>query len=77
MAERKLDLIELRAALVGQLGVGTPQIMRRDFGVLLDAAPNALGGEGLTGEPVALVDAPEHGAGRDLRRGRLPGLWPP
>jgi hypothetical protein len=47
VAERKLDLIEFGAALVGQFGVGAAQIVRGHVGVLLDAAPDSLRGEGL------------------------------
>ena len=56
MAKRKLDLVELGPALVGQLRVG------------LHTAPDALRGEGVAGEPVALVDAARN---KKLRRVRL------
>ena len=50
---------------MGQLGVGPAQVVGSDIGVLLDAAPDSLGGE-----RVALVDAAEHGALGDLGRCR-------
>jgi len=59
VAERELNLIELGAALVGQLRVRPPQVVRGDVRVLLDAAPDALTRKALASDLAALVDAPE------------------
>ena len=54
VAEAELDLIELGAPLVGQLRICSSKVRGRDVGILLNAAPDALRGEG-----IALVDAAE------------------
>ena len=59
VAEAELDLIELGAPLVSQLRIGPSKVVGRDVGILLDAPPDALRGEGIAGEGIALVDAAE------------------
>ena len=41
VAERELDLLERGLALVGELGEGAPQVVRRD---LAEAGPETVGG---------------------------------
>ena len=81
VAERDLDLLERRAALVGELGEGAPQVVRRDP----DADPVTVSGDGLEdrlrperarADAATLRDAAQHGSGVDAG-GRGPGLRAP
>ena len=74
VAERELDLLERGAALVGELGEGAAQVVRRDFS---EAGLAGIGGYGLedglrldrTGADAAgHVDAAQHRvSGRSVR----------
>ena len=71
VAERELDLLERGAALVGELGEGAPQVVRRDF---TEAGLAGIGGYGLEdrlgpersgSDAAGLVEGPQHGSGGD------------
>ena len=64
VAEAELDLIELGAPLVSQLRIGPSKVVGRDVGILLDAPPDALRGEGMAGE----------GTPSAAERGKLPRM---
>ena len=71
MTERKLYMVELGAAPIGELGIGATQIVRRDSrAVRFNAPPAALRGQGLTRDVIALVHSMKHASAVDLRCGR-------
>lgn len=68
MSERNLDLLKRSMAFVGELGKGTPEIVRR-YGepdvltVLPHDGKDRLGGHAVPHNAVAFVDGPEEPAG--------------
>ena len=67
MPQGNLDLLERRAAEVGELGEGSPQIMWCDLaqpgltGVGDDRLEDPLGGKRTVPDPSGLVHTPQHG----------------
>jgi hypothetical protein len=75
MAERDRQLIQPGAAFVRELGVGAPQIMRRNMpadslGMLLHATQHALLAERRADHAIALIHAAEDPAALNPGRGR-------
>ena len=71
MPQGDLDLLEGRAALVGKLGEGAAQIMRRDLaeagesGIADDGLEDGLSRDRPGADEAAFRDRPQHGPRRD------------
>src|SRR5262245_1432033 len=75
MAQRHLDLFELRSTLVREPGIGPPQIVWSEVGpsqlvgVLPQNKPDAFPGQRLVHEPPTPVNRPEYPSGVDSGSG--------